>query len=174
ELGPYRIEAFLGRGGMGSVYRARDTRLDRFVAIKVSNEQLGDRFGREARTIAALNHPHICRLYDVGTNYLVMELLEGETLAARIKRGMLPLNAALKNAIEIAGAIDYAHRARVVHRDIKPNNIMLTKDGVKVLDFGLAKMVAQAPPGSDAGAKTATLTLAGAILGTAPYMSPEQ
>lgn len=129
DLGPYRIEALLGTGGMGSVYKALDNRLGRLVAIKILSEQFSNRFEREARAIATLNHPHICTLFDVGPNYLVMELLEGDTLATRIKGGALPLNLALKLAIETADAVDCAHRARVVHRDIKPHNIMLTRAG---------------------------------------------
>jgi len=149
RLGPYEIAAQIGAGGMGEVYRALDTRLDRIVAIKVlaaafaSDQQLRERFEREARAIAALNHPHICTLHDIGregdTAFLVMEILDGETLAARLMRGALPLDEALRQAIEIAGALDKAHRAGIVHRDLKPGNIMLTKAGAKLLDFGLAK-----------------------------------
>src|SRR6266487_3937851 len=149
RLGAYEIVSLLGSGGMGEVYRARDTRLDRAVAIKILPETLAadpqfrERFDREARAISQLTHPHICTLYDVGeqqgTAYLVMEYLEGETLADRLKKGALPLDEALKNAIQIADALDKAHRAGIVHRDLKPGNVMLTKAGAKLLDFGLAK-----------------------------------
>src|SRR5205823_5028064 len=149
RLGPYEILGPLGAGGMGEVYRARDTRLDRDVAIKVlpahlsSSAKLRERFYREARAISRLNHPHVCTLYDVGhqdgVNYIVMEYLEGETLADAIARGPLPLHQALSVAIDVAGALDTAHRLGIVHRDLKPGNIMLTKSGAKVLDFGLAK-----------------------------------
>ena len=139
RLGPYQIEALLGAGGMGRVFRARDTRLGRTVAIKVSLTQFSGRFEREARAIAAMNHPHICTLYDVGPNYLVMELVEGETLADAIKRGPLPLDQALRYAAQIAGALAAAHAQGIVHRDLKPANVMIAPAGVKVLDFGLAK-----------------------------------
>src|SRR5262245_43652092 len=139
-LGPYRIEGILGAGGMGRVYKARDTRLDRDVAIKTSNDRFSERFAREARAIAALNHPHICTLYDVGPNYLVMELVEGLTLADRLVRGPIPTDEALAIAAEIADALDAAHEKGIVHRDLKPANIKFTPSGsVKVLDFGLAK-----------------------------------
>src|SRR3954462_6388859 len=130
RLGPFEILGPIGAGGMGDVYKARDTRLNRNVAIKISHAQFSERFEREARAIAGLNHPHICTLYDIGPNYLVMELLEGETLAVRLNKRALPLNLVLQFAIETADAIDRAHCARVLHRDIKPNNIMLTRDGV--------------------------------------------
>ena len=149
-LGPYEIEAPLGAGGMGEVYRARDTRLDRTVAIKVLPEHvaadpdLKQRFEREAKTISSLNHPHICTLYDIGNqdgiDFLVMEFIEGDTLAQRLEKGALPLDQALKIAIEIADALDKAHRQGIVYRDLKPGNIMLTKSGAKLLDFGLAKL----------------------------------
>src|SRR6185503_5194511 len=149
RLGVYEILSLLGAGGMGEVYKARDPRLHRDVAIKVlpdtlaADPQFRERFDREARAIAALNHPHICTLHDVGdqngTAFLVMELVEGETLAARLQRGAMPLPDALKTAIEIASALDAAHRIGVVHRDLKPGNIILTKSGAKLLDFGLAK-----------------------------------
>jgi eukaryotic-like serine/threonine-protein kinase len=149
RLGPYEILSPLGAGGMGEVYRAKDTRLDRTVAIKVlpshlsSNPQLKQRMEREARAISALQHPHICTLHDIGaqdgTDYLVMEYLEGQTLAARLEKGPLPLDQVLKIGIEVAQALDKAHRQGIVHRDLKPANIMLTKPGAKLLDFGLAK-----------------------------------
>ena len=148
-LGPYRIEGPLGAGGMGEVFRATDTRLNRQVAIKVLptgvalDPQMRARFAREARAVAALTHPHICTLYDVGrhdeVDFLVMEYLEGDTLAARLADGPLPLDLALTHAIEIAGALDHAHRHGIIHRDLKPANIMLTASGAKLLDFGLAK-----------------------------------
>jgi len=138
-LGPYEILGPLGAGGMGEVYRARDSPLWRDVAIKVSNENFTERFEREARSIAALNHPQICTLYDVGPNYLVMELIEGETLAERLRKGKLPSDQVLRIGTQIAGALASAHARRVIHRDLTPGNIMLTKAGVKVLDFGLAK-----------------------------------
>src|ERR1700730_15336459 len=150
RLGPYEVVSALGAGGMGEVYKARDTRLDRIVAIKVLREALSvdaqfrERFDREARTISQLDHPHICVLYDVGqqegTTYLVMQYLEGETLADRLTKGALPLDQALRIAIDVAGALDKAHRAGIVHRDLKPGNVMLTKAGAKLLDFGLAKV----------------------------------
>ena len=154
SLGPYEIQAPLGAGGMGEVYQARDTRLDRTVAIKVlpehvaSDPDLKQRFEREAKTISSLNHPHICTLYDIGSqdgiDFLVMEYLEGETLAQRLEKGALLLDQALQIAIEIADALDKAHRQGIVHRDLKPGNIMLTKSGAKILDFGLSR---QAKPG---------------------------
>src|SRR6266536_3630542 len=154
RLGPYEILTPLGAGGMGEVYRARDTRLGREVAIKVlpallsQNEEVRHRFEREAKTISQLSHPHICALYDVGNQdgveYLVMEYLEGETLAERLVRGPLPTDQTLRYVIEIADALDKAHRLGIVHRDLKPGNVMLTKSGVKLLDFGLAKFQAAA------------------------------
>jgi len=155
-LGPYEIASLVGAGGMGEVYKARDTRLDRVVAIKVlpahlaDNPRLRERFEREARTIAGLNHPHICTLHDVGhqdgIDFLVMEYVEGETLATRLLKGPLPIEQALRFAIEIADAIDKAHRKGVTHRDIKPGNIMLTKNGTKLLNFGLAKLKQETAP----------------------------
>ena len=163
QLGPYKIEGPLGAGGMGEVFRAIDTRLGRAVAIKTSREQFSERFDREARAISALNHPNICTLYDVGPNYLVMELVEGETLAARLKRGKLTVADTLKYGAQIADALAAAHAKGIVHRDLKPGNIMVTKSGVKVLDFGLAK-----------SAEDATLTATRAVIGTPAYMAPEQ
>jgi Tol biopolymer transport system component/predicted Ser/Thr protein kinase len=186
RLGPYEIVAPLGAGGMGEVYRAKDTRLGRDVAIKVlssdlsSSPELRQRFEREARTISQLSHPHICALYDVGregeTDFLVMEYLEGETLADRLARAPLPLEQTLRFGIEIADALDKAHRQGIVHRDLKPGNVMLTKSGVKLLDFGLAKAMAAEPSaaGLTALPTHAALTQEGAILGTFQYMAPEQ
>src|SRR5262249_34904888 len=145
KLGPYEILASIGAGGMGEVYRAHDSRLGRDVAIKLSAERFSERFEREARAIAALNHPNICTLHDVGPNYLVMELVEGETLADRIRRGAIPLIEASAILRQIADALKVAHDKGIVHRDLKPGNIKLKPDGtVKVLDFGLAKMQAPA------------------------------
>ena len=138
-LGPYRIEYKLGEGGMGEVFAAVDTRLGRAVAIKVTQERFSARFEREARAIASLNHPNICTLHDVGANYIVMELVEGETIAARLKSGPLPMNTALLYAWQIAAALAEAHAKGIVHRDLKPGNIMIARSGVKVLDFGLAR-----------------------------------
>src|SRR6202521_5370377 len=163
QLGPYKIEGPLGAGGMGEVFRAVDTRLGRSVAIKTSQQQFSDRFNREARAISSLNHPHICTLHDVGPNYLVMELVEGETLAARLQKGRLPVAAVLRYAAEIADALAAAHALGIIHRDMKPQNIMITKSGVKVLDFGLAKS-----PTDE------TLTVTRAVMGTPAYMAPEQ
>ena len=152
KLGPYEIQSALGAGGMGEVYRARDSRLERTVAIKVlashlsASPEIKQRFEREARTVSSLNHPHICQLYDVGsqdgTEYLVMEILEGETLAERLRKGALPLSELLKIGMEICAALEVAHRAGIIHRDLKPGNIMLTKSGAKLMDFGLAKPAA--------------------------------
>src|SRR5215471_4964272 len=139
-LGPYRIESKLGEGGMGEVFRAVDTRLGRAVAIKTTREQFSARFEREARAISALNHSNICTLYDLGPNYLVMELVEGETLAARLKNGPLPIQTALLYGSQIAAALVEAHGKGIIHRDLKPGNIMVGKSGVKVLDFGLARV----------------------------------
>src|SRR3984957_17092742 len=187
RLGPYEILSAIGAGGMGEVYKARDTRLDRIVAIKVLPAHLADRaelrerFDREAKTIASLNHPHICTLYDTGhqdgIDYLVMEYLEGETLAQRLLKGALPIQQVLQFAIEIADALDKAHRKGITHRDLKPGNIMLTKSDTKLLDFGLAKLkqeVAPAIPDSQLPTLQSAITGEGAILGTLQYMAPEQ
>ena len=187
RLGPYEILSLLGKGGMGEVYGARDTRLERRVAVKVlppefaSSAQRRARFEREARTISQLSHPHICTLFDVGDDggrpYLVMELLEGETLAERLTRGPLPLDQVLRIGIEISDALARAHRAGVIHRDLKPGNIMLTRTGAKLLDFGLAKP--HEPEAESLGAASTetvarALTDQGAIVGTLQYMAPEQ
>ena len=198
KLGAYEIVALIGAGGMGEVYEGKDTRLDRSVAIKVLPEQLSheperrERFEREARAVSSLNHPHICTLYDVGEQdgivYIVMELIEGETLAARLQKGPLPLEEALRIGAQIADALDKAHRQGVVHRDVKPGNAMLTKTGVKLLDFGLATRLRQPVRRSlgegggfgEAGADSAlptvakSLTAEGSIIGTFQYMAPEQ
>src|SRR5712691_3868289 len=192
HLGPYEILAPLGAGGMGEVYKARDTRLERTVAIKVlpahlsSSPELRQRFEREAKTISQISHPHICALYDVNregeTEYLVMEYLEGETLADRLGKGPLPVEQLLRYGIEIADALDKAHRQGIVHRDLKPGNVMLTKGGVKLLDFGLAKFQAGGrDPATSSASRLATemqasqpLTERGTVLGTFQYMAPEQ
>jgi len=197
KFGPYEIQSQLGAGGMGEVYSARDTRLDRTVAIKIlashlsSSPELKQRMEREARAISSLNHPYICHLYDVGsqegTDYLVMEFLEGETLAERLRRGALPLSDVLKIGITVAEALAMAHRQGIVHRDLKPGNIMLTKSGAKLMDFGLAKSAHSGVAGAAmsapllSAARTLSdaspmspLTSAGAVVGTIQYMSPEQ
>lgn len=197
KLGPYEIQSPLGAGGMGEVYRAKDTRLDRVVAIKIlasdlsSSSELKQRMEREARAVSSLNHPNICHLYDIGSqsgiDYLVMEFLEGETLGERLRRGALPLNEVVRVGIAVAEALAAAHRRGIVHRDLKPGNVMLTKGGAKLMDFGLAKAAAV---GFDAAASNAPLlsaartmteaspisplTTTGAIVGTIQYMSPEQ
>ena len=198
KLGPYEIQSPLGAGGMGEVYRGTDTRLDRAVAIKVlashlsSSPELRQRMEREGRAISSLNHPHICHLYDVGsqdgTDYLVMEFLQGETLAERLRKGAMPLNEILKIGIAIAEALAVAHRQGIVHRDLKPGNIMLTPGGAKLMDFGLAKPLGLQNSGAGSGSVPAftavatlsgpsplsPLTTAGSIIGTIQYMSPEQ
>src|SRR6202163_2825820 len=188
RFGPYEILSALGAGGMGEVYKARDTRLDRTVAIKVlpthlaGRTELRERFEREAKTIASLNHPHICTLYDTGhqdeIDFLVMEYIEGETLAQRLLKGSLPIQQVLQYAIEISDALDKAHRKGVTHRDLKPSNIMLTKSGTKLLDFGLAKLKQEAVPANVPLSELSTakdpLTAQGTILGTLQYMAPEQ
>jgi len=177
QLGHYKILSMIGKGGMGEVYLGTDTRLGRSVAIKVSSREFNDRFEREAQAISTLNHPNICTLYDVGPNYLVLELVEGETLSKIIERGPLPLDKALSYAVQIVDALAAAHTKGVIHRDLKPGNIIITKNGAKVLDFGLAKVSAEKiSPESAANIQTITepITRAGAILGTLYYMAPEQ
>src|ERR1700676_735018 len=198
RLGPYEVESPLGAGGMGEVYRATDTRLDRTVAIKVlashlpSSPELKQPMEREARAISSLNHPHICHLYDIGSqdgiDYLVMEFLEGETLAQRLRKGAMPLNEVFKVGIAVAEALAVAHRNGIVHRDLKPGNIMLTQSGAKLMDFGLAKPIGVPAMATSSGAvpsftaaatlsgpsPLSPLTIAGSIVGTIQYMSPEQ
>src|SRR5947207_1155213 len=194
KLGPYEIQSPLGAGGMGEVYRALDTRLDRAIAIKIlpdhlsQNPEAQQRFDREARAISSLNHPNICTLYDVGhqdgTDYLVMEFLEGETLADRLAKGPLPVSQILKYGTDICEGLERAHRTGVVHRDLKPGNIMLTKSGAKLMDFGLAKRES-VPALATAAASSLTIELSspvathpltgqGFVVGTFQYMSPEQ
>ncbi|HEX5229209.1 MAG TPA: protein kinase [Bryobacteraceae bacterium] len=163
QLGPYKIEAQIGSGGMGTVYRAIDTRLGRVVAIKIASERYSVRFQLEAQAISTLNHPNVCTLYDVGPNYLVMEFIDGRTLAAELKKGPLPPETAARYGAQIAGALAEAHSLNIVHRDLKPSNIMLSKHGVKVLDFGLAKILA-----------ATSITQTDAVMGTPAYMAPEQ
>lgn len=203
KLGPYEIQSALGAGGMGEVYRARDTRLDRIVALKILPVRLSEkreakeRFDREARAISSLNHPNICHLYDIGLqdgiSYLVMEYLEGETLADRLGRSAMPLEQVLKIGIDVCEGLEKAHRSGVVHRDLKPGNIMLTKAGAKLMDFGLAKPLMNSQPPSSGLTATvlgtwgeatsggestrpvaAPLTAEGTVVGTFQYMSPEQ
>lgn len=169
RLGPYEIVGPLGAGGMGQVYKARDPRLNRIVAIKVSNEQFTARFEREALAVAALNHPHICQIYDVGPKYIVMEYIEGETL-----RGPLPLDRVLKYAAQICDALDAAHSRNITHRDLKPANIIVAKSGIKLLDFGLAKMGLDLDGPNDVTAAGIPVTADHAIVGTLQYMAPEQ
>src|SRR5882762_5393130 len=191
KLGPYEIVAPLGAGGMGEVYRALDTRIDRTVAVKILPAHLSEkpeareRFEREARSISQLSHANICQLYDLGQqegiHYIVMEFLEGETLASRLAKGRLPIEQVLRYGAEIAEGLDQAHRTGVVHRDLKPGNIMLTRAGAKLMDFGLAKTVASVAPQSSGLSATLTsadashpLTAEGTVMGTFQYMSPEQ
>jgi serine/threonine protein kinase len=188
RLGPYEIVALVGEGGMGQVFKARDTRLDRTVAIKMlpaslaADPQRRERFEREARNVSRLEHPHICPLYDVGEHeghaYLVMQFLDGDTLAERLAHGPLTITQTLEYGIQIAEALAAAHRAGIVHRDLKPGNIMITRTGARLLDFGLARTV---PGGTsvnttlgDHAARVAGLTTEGTILGTLSYMAPEQ
>src|SRR5580700_1100417 len=179
KLGPYEIRAPIGAGGMGEVYRAHDSRMGRDVAIKISAERFSDRFSREVHAVAALNHPNICHLYDVGADYLVMELVEGPTLSERIRQGAVPLEEALRIATQIAEALEDAHDKGIVHRDLKPGNIILRPDGtVKVLDFGLAKVTDRSPSG-ELAQHSQSLTVdpvsrVGVVVGTAAYMPPEQ
>src|SRR5437899_3271277 len=176
RLGPYEIVAPIGAGGMGEVYRARDTRLDRTVAVKIlpsefaNDSRLRARFEREAKTISSLNHPHVCALYDVGPDYLVMEHCEGKTLAQRIASGPLPFEQVLQYGMEIADALDKAHRQGIIHRDLKPSNVMLTKSGVKLLDFGLAKQHFMSTP---AESTLQRVSEEGQFVGTIQYMAPE-
>src|SRR5688572_4223142 len=187
KLGTYEILSPVGAGGMGEVYRARDLRLGREVAVKVlprdlaATPEIRARFEREARLISSLNHPHICTVHDVGHQgddfYLVMELIEGESLADRALRGALPTEDVLRFGIQIADALDRAHRAGIVHRDLKPGNIMLARNGAKLLDFGLARTetpVAEVSSGSHSPTMSRSLTAEGTIVGTFQYMSPEQ
>jgi serine/threonine protein kinase len=187
RLGPYEVVSLIGAGGMGEVYRARDTRLDRTVALKVLSAHVAatstarERFEREARAISALNHPNICTLFDVGsangTEYLVMELIDGEALGDRLSKGPLPLEAVLRIGAAVADALARAHRSGIVHRDLKPANIMLTKSGPKLLDFGLARKAAEEAEAVAHDAETRVekaLTADGTTLGTLPYMAPEQ
>ena len=186
RLGPYEILDPIGAGGMGEVYRARDTRLDRTVAIKILPDHLSkelsarQRFEREARAISALSHPHICALYDIGhqdgVDFLVMEFLEGETLAKKLAKGPLPLGHVLKIGEDITDALDKAHRQGIIHRDLKPGNVMLTPSGAKLLDFGLAKAEQTALAGEVSSLATLSkpFTAEGSIIGTIPYMAPEQ
>jgi serine/threonine protein kinase len=187
RLGPYEILAPIGAGGMGEVYRARDTRLDRTVAIKILPHHLSDdktrrqRFEREAKVVSSLSHPNICTLHDVGrqdgVDFIVMEFLEGESLAERLEKGPLPVAQVLEYGTHVASALDKAQRSGITHRDLKPGNIVLTKSGAKLLDFGLAKSdpkVALGATLSDMTPQAAPMTKLGAVLGTVPYMSPEQ
>jgi eukaryotic-like serine/threonine-protein kinase len=183
RLGPYEVVAPVAGGGMGEVYRARDTRLDRTVAIKVLAPGVAadtggrERFQQEARAISSLTHPHICTLHDVGTegdiDFLVMEFVDGESLARRLERGPLPVAEAVRVAREVAAALHAAHTRGIVHRDLKPANVMLTKTGANMLDFGLAR-VREAEEGPRSGAAITRLTSVGTIMGTVPYMAPEQ
>jgi serine/threonine protein kinase len=171
KLGPYEIVAPIGKGGMGEVYKAHDPRLKRDVAIKVSAAEFSERFEREAHAIAALNHSNICQIYDVGPNYLVIEYIEGSPL-----KGPLPVDQALKYAVQICDALDAAHKKGITHRDLKPANILVTKTGIKLLDFGLAKLGTSATPAKSPSEATLTMALTGRneIVGTLYYMSPEQ
>ena len=170
RLGPYELVSPIGAGGMGEVWKARDTRLDRVVAVKRLNAEHTERFRGEARAIAALNHPHICQLYDVGVDYLVMEYVEGAPV-----KGPLPAEEASRLAVQIASALEEAHSRGIIHRDLKPGNILVNAKGAaKLLDFGLAKRLEPGPPGDAFSTLTVGLTEAGAVVGTVAYMSPEQ
>ena len=182
QLGPCEIVEALGAGGMGEVYRARDRRLDRTIAIKVLHDaepatpERWARFQREARAISRLSHPRICQLYDIGNEnsrtFLVLEYIDGTTLADRLLDGPLPSREALRHAIQIADGLDGAHRKRIVHSDLKPSNIMVTADGVKLLDFGLARF--DEPDGTVSKTRSLLATTEGKVMGTLPYMAPEQ
>jgi serine/threonine protein kinase len=187
RLGPYELQAPIGAGGMGEVWRGRDTRLDRSVAVKIlpatfaQDEDRRARFEREAKAISSLNHPHICTLFDVGrdgeTHFLVMELLEGEALADRLRKGSLPLEQVLKFGAQVSDALDAAHRQGIVHRDLKPGNVVLTKSGAKLLDFGLARTstgLGGVSGSTEMPTEARPLTAAGTVLGTFQYMAPEQ
>lgn len=179
RLGPYEIVSRIGAGGMGEVYKARDTRLGRTVAIKIAKQQFTATFEREARAISALNHSNICQLYDVGPNYLVMEYVEGPTLEDRLKHGAVGIEETIQIAQQMAEGIEAAHEKGIIHRDLKPANVKIRPDGVaKVLDFGLASLVDPEPAASSDPVNLPTLTMqatvVGAIIGTASYMAPEQ
>src|SRR5436190_2861774 len=184
RLGPYEIIALLGAGGMGEVYRARDPRLGRDVAIKVLPESMAadasrlQRFQHEARAVAALSHPNIVAVFDVGVEpvpFLVSELLEGETLRVRLSRGPLAAKASIELALQLVAGLAAAHARHIVHRDLKPENIFITRHGtLKILDFGLAKASVAAPAGPDGAGATMSVTMPGVVLGTAGYMAPEQ
>src|SRR5262245_51616480 len=182
RLGPYEVVGPIGAGCMGEVYRAKDTRLGRDVALKIvpthlsQNPEVRERFEREARAISSLNHPHICTLYDIGrdgdADYFVMELLDGEPLATRLERGPMKLDEALRIAAQIADGLSAAHKQGIVHRDLKPGNIVLTRTGAKILDFGVAKLREEQVV--EMATRTTPLTTAGSMVGTVQYMSPEQ
>jgi serine/threonine protein kinase len=172
QLGPYRVESVIGAGGMGKVYRAWDSRLNREVAIKASNAQFTQRFEREAKTIAALNHPNVCQIYDVGPNYLVMEFVDGAPIVSANRPSPLHPAEALRLAVQIASALEAAHEKGIIHRDLKPANILVSGGVVKLLDFGLAKQNTPSSAGDDT--QTVGLTQVGTIMGTPAYMSPEQ
>jgi eukaryotic-like serine/threonine-protein kinase len=188
KLGPYEVLSAIGAGGMGEVYRARDTRLNRIVAIKVLSKhvsaqpELRERFEREARAISSLQHPNICTLHDIGQqdgiDFLVLEYVEGEPLDQRIAKGPLPIDQVLRYGAEIANALDKAHRQGIVHRDLKPGNVIITKSGAKLLDFGLAKLQEKSSmlsgPAMDVTLATNKLTSEGMLVGTFQYMAPEQ
>ena len=184
NLGPYEVLSRIGAGGMGEVYKARDARLDRFVAVKVLSDRVADdlesrgRFDREARTLASLSHPHICAIFDAGhqngTDYLVMEYLDGQTLAQKLETGPLPLREAVRIALQIVDALDTAHTRGIVHRDLKPGNVMMIGWDAKLLDFGLAKLKRPDEAPSISDSTRSPDTALGVILGTLQYMAPEQ